>query len=96
MYATSYVYITSNKHRNVIYIGVTSDLIRRVYEHKNKLVSGFTKKYNVDTLVYYEVHESITTAIMREKQLKGWSRQKKNRLIKSLNPGWYDLYDSLL
>ena len=79
-----------------MYTGVTNDLIRRVYEHKNKLVAGFTKKYNVDRLVYYEVYGSIITAIEREKQIKGWSRKKKQDLINVLNPEWTDLYRTLL
>ena len=77
MHTESYIYLLANKHNNVLYTGVTNDLIRRVYEHKNKLVVGFTKKYNVNRLVYYEVCGSIITAIEREKQIKGWSRKKK-------------------
>jgi putative endonuclease len=79
MQTESYVYLLANKHNNVLYAGVTNDLIRRVYEHKNKLVAGFTKKYNVDKLVYYEACGSIIVAIEREKQIKGWSRQKNKR-----------------
>jgi putative endonuclease len=71
-------------------------LIRRVYEHKNKLVAGFTQKYNVDRLVYYEVCSGIVVAIEREKQIKGWSRKKKHELINALNPEWNDLYLALL
>ena len=78
-----------------MYTGVTNDLIRRVYEHKNKRVAGFTQKYNVDRLVYYEVCGSIVVAIEREKQIKGWSRKKKQDLINTLNPEWGDLYLSL-
>lgn len=74
---------------------VTNDLIRRVYEHKNKIVAGFTQKYNVDRLVYFEVCSGIVVAIEREKQIKGWSRKKKQDLIDSLNPEWDDLYRSL-
>lgn len=96
MHTESYVYLLANKHNNVLYTGVTNDLIRRVYEHKNKLVAGFTKKYNVDRLVYYEVCGSIITAIEREKQIKGWSRKKKQDLINVLNPEWNDLYRTLL
>ncbi len=96
MHTESYVYLLANKHNNVLYTGVTNDLIRRVYEHKNKLVAGFTKKYNVDRLVYYEVCGSIITAIEREKQIKGWSRKKKQDLINVLNPEWTDLYQTLL
>lgn len=96
MHTESYVYILTNKHNNVLYTGVTNDLIRRVYEHKSKLVAGFTQKYNVDRLVYYEVCESIVAAIEREKQIKGWKRKKKQDLINALNPEWNDLYRSLL
>lgn len=96
MHTESYVYLLTNKHNNVLYTGVTNDLIRRVYEHKSKLVAGFTQKYNVDRLVYYEVCESIVAAIEREKQIKGWTRKKKQDLINALNPEWNDLYRSLL
>jgi putative endonuclease len=95
MHTESYVYLLANKHNNVLYTGVTNDLIRRVYEHKNKLVAGFTQKYNVDRLVYFEVCSGIIVAIEREKQIKGWSRKKKQDLINSLNPEWDDLYRSL-
>jgi len=90
-----YVYILSNKYNNVLYVGITNDLIRRVYEHKNKLVDGFTEKYNVDKLVYYELFNDPTDAITREKQLKGYSRKKKVELITSFNPEWEDLYETL-
>ena len=95
MHKESYVYLLANKHNNVLYTGVTNDLMRRVYEHKSKLVAGFTQKYNVDRLVYYEVCSDIVTAIEREKQIKGWSRKKKNELVNALNPSWDDLYSSL-
>ena len=95
MYTESYVYLLANKHNNVLYTGVTSDLIRRVYEHKNKLVKGFTQKYNVDRLVYFEACENIVVAIEREKQIKGWSRKKKDDLMNALNPVWDDLYRSI-
>lgn len=95
MHTESYVYLLANKYNNVLYTGVTNDLIRRVYEHKNKLVAGFTQKYNVDRLVYYEVCSGIIVAIEREKQIKGWSRKKKQDLISSLNPEWKDLYRSI-
>ena len=85
----------TNKSNSVIYTGVTSDLIKRVYAHKNHLVDGFTAQYNVDKLVYYEVHEEMKEAITREKQIKGWVRKKKLLLIKSANPEWKDLYDEL-
>jgi putative endonuclease len=80
----------------VLYTGVTNDLIRRVYEHKNKMVDGFTKQYNVDRLVYYEIYSEICDAIAREKQIKGWSRKKKDVLINQMNPQWDDLYDIVL
>ncbi|WP_059175621.1 GIY-YIG nuclease family protein [Thermodesulfovibrio aggregans] len=91
-----YVYIMTNPANTVLYTGVTSDLKKRVYEHKNKLADGFTKKYNVVKLVYYEVYENITDAIMREKQIKGGSRRKKIELINKFNPQWKDLYDDIL
>lgn len=90
-----YVYIITNKNNTVLYAGVTSDLKRRVYEHKGKLVDGFTKKYNLNKLVYYEVLEDIHTAISREKQIKAGSRQKKIDLINGLNKKWTDLYEDL-
>ena len=95
MQTESYVYLLANKHNNVLYTGVTNDLIRRVYEHKNKLVAGFTQKYNVDRLVYFEVCSGIVVAIEREKQIKGKKKKKKQDLINSLNPEWDDLYRSL-
>ncbi|MBA4421392.1 MAG: endonuclease [Anaerolinea sp.] len=85
-----FVYILASKSR-VLYIGVTNDLMRRMYEHKNKLVAGFTARYNVDRLVYCEDTANILDAIAREKQLKGWLRIKKIKLIESINPGWDDL-----
>ena len=90
MHTESYVYLLANKHNNVLYTGVTNDLIRRVYEHKNKMVAGFTQKYNVDRLVYFEVCSGIVVAIEREKQIKGWSRKKKQDLMNALNPEWND------
>jgi len=96
MHRESNVYLLANKHNNVMYTGVTNALIRRVYEHKNKLVAGFTKKYNVDRRVYYEACGNIVVAIEREKQIKGWSRKKKHDLINALNPDWNDLYQSIL
>jgi len=86
----------TNKTNSVLYVGVTSDLVKRVYEHKQKMVEGFTKKYNVIKLVYYEVFDSIESAITREKQIKGWVRKKKEDLIHSVNPSKKDLYDGLL
>ncbi len=90
-----YVYIMANKTDSTLYIGVTNDLVRRVYEHKNKLIEGFTCRYNVTKLVYFEITEDINAAIAREKQLKLWKRDKKNSLIASLNPRWEDLYFSI-
>ncbi len=90
-----YIYLITNNHKNVLYIGVTNDLIRRIYEHKNKLQKGFTEKYKVNRLVYYEIYTEIADAIMREKQIKGWSRKKKNDLVNRLNPNWDDLYESI-
>ena len=92
-----YVYILSNAHKTVIYTGMTNDLVRRVYEHKNHLDKGsFTAQYNVENLVYYEVTSNPEAAIAREKQIKSWSRVKKNKLIESKNPNWVDLYESIL
>ena len=85
-----YVYIMTNKSRT-LYTGVTNNLVRRVYEHKNKLIPGFTSKYNIRFLVYYEATSSIQSAIEREKQIKGWLRAKKVALINSMNPEWKDL-----
>lgn len=84
-----------NKGNTVIYTGVTSDLKKRIYEHKEKIIDGFTKKYNINKLVYYEVFEDIENAILREKQIKSGSREKKLALIKSINPGFLDLYDNI-
>ena len=92
-----YVYILSNSNRKVIYVGVTNDLIRRVYEHKNHLDKGsFTSRYNIENLVYFEVTSDVESAILREKQIKGWNRERKNKLIESKNPDWIDLYSSIL
>ena len=86
----------ANKKNGTLYAGVTNDLIRRVYEHKNKLIKGFTEKYDLSKLVYYEIFENIEDAIKREKQLKGGSRQKKLNLIESFNKDWEDLYENIL
>jgi putative endonuclease len=86
-----YVYILTNKGNTVLYIGVTNNLERRIFEHKNKLVEGFTKKYNLNKLIYYEMTEDINSAIEREKQLKNWHRDWKINLIKRFNPMWKDL-----
>jgi putative endonuclease len=85
----------TNNRNTVLYVGVTNDLIRRIYEHKEKLADGFTKKYNIVKLVYYEVFEDIENAILREKQIKAGSRQKKIQLIDSINREWHDMYDEL-
>ena len=90
-----YVYIMTNKTNAVLYTGVTSNLIKRVYEHRQKLVYGFTRKYGVCRLVYYEVFDDIGTAILREKQLKAGSRAKKVKLVESFNKDWRDLYGEL-
>ncbi len=90
-----YIYIMTNKINTVFYTGVTNNLIKRVFQHKNKLVEGFTKKYNIVKLVYYEVFDNPEAAIEREKQIKGGSRKKKIDLIKSINPEFKDLSDSL-
>lgn len=96
-----YVYIISNNFRNVLYIGVTRNIERRLYEHKNKLIDGFSKKYNLNVLLFYEITEYALDAIAREKQLKKWNRDKKFALIKSVNPklrdlseDWWFLYES--
>jgi len=90
-----YVYIMTNWKNTVLYTGVTNDLNRRVHEHKEKLVDGFTKKYNLTKLVYYEVAENVEAAILREKQIKSGSRQKKVELIVSMNESWADLSGEL-
>ena len=90
-----YVYILTNKTNRVLYTGVTNDLKRRIYEHRNKLADGFTKKYNVYKLVYFDYTTDVRSAISREKQIKGWTRAKKEALIDEFNPEWQDLYDVL-
>lgn len=85
-----YIYIMTNKSKT-LYVGVTSNLIKRVYEHKHKFVPGFTRKYNITKLVYYEEFDNAMNAIRREKQIEGWLRSKKISLIESMNPGWRDL-----
>ena len=91
-----YVYILASKRNGTLYIGVTSNLIKRIYEHKNNLIEGFTKKYNIHNLVYYEITEDVNSAITREKQLKIWKRNWKIELIEKNNPGWKDLYFDLI
>jgi len=90
-----YVYIMANWNNKVLYKGVTNDLVARVFQHKEKSLKGFTKRYNVTKLVYYEMFEDINDAIDREKQIKAGSRQKKVELIHGMNPEWRELYDSL-
>ncbi|MEH2235855.1 GIY-YIG nuclease family protein [Nostoc sp.] len=90
-----YLYIMTNNYNTVLYTGVTNNLQRRVYEHKEKIIEGFTKKYNITKLVYYEVFGDAYTAISREKQIKAGSRQKKIDLVNSINQEWKDLYDAL-
>ncbi|MFC1694322.1 GIY-YIG nuclease family protein [Candidatus Latescibacterota bacterium] len=91
-----YVYILASKRNGTLYIGVTNDLIRRVYEHKNDLIDGFTKKYGVHSLVYYEQYDDVVNAIQREKRLKKWNRQWKIELIEKENPEWKDIYLQLI
>jgi putative endonuclease len=90
------IYIITNHSNTVLYIGVTSNLIQRIYQHKNKLVEGFSSKYNLNKLVYFEQFEDMTNAIIQEKRLKVWKRDWKNRLINETNPKWQDLYFELL
>ncbi|MDO8240427.1 MAG: GIY-YIG nuclease family protein [Candidatus Moranbacteria bacterium] len=90
------VYILTNQTNRVLYVGVTSNLPKRIYEHKNKLADGFTKKYNVDKLVYFEQGEDVSSALHREKQLKKWKRAWKLELIEKSNPEWKDLSDTLV
>jgi putative endonuclease len=90
-----YVYIVASK-KGVLYVGMTNDLVRRVHQHKQRLIAGFTKRYNVDRLVYFEHTHDAAAAIAREKELKSWVREKKIQLVESLNPQWSDLTDSLV
>ncbi|MFA6990033.1 MAG: GIY-YIG nuclease family protein [Candidatus Gastranaerophilaceae bacterium] len=89
-----YVYIITNYEQTTLYIGITSNLIKRIYEHKNKLTDGFSKKYNLQYLVYYEIHNDVNIAISREKLIKKWKRQWKIDLIKKINPQFIDLYNN--
>lgn len=91
-----YVYILFNKRNGTLYTGVTDDLVRRVYEHKNKLLNGFSSKYDVDKLGYFECHQYIEEAITREKQIKTWLRKWKLELIEKDNPNWSDLYNDIV
>jgi len=90
-----YIYILTSKRNSVLYIGVTSNLIKRIYEHKNNIIEGFSKKYRIHKLVYYEIINDIESAIRREKQLKKWNRKWKLELIEKNNPEWKDLYFEL-
>jgi putative endonuclease len=91
-----YVYIMASKRYGTLYIGVTSNFVKRMWEHKNELADGFTKKYRVKMLVWYERHENAESAIIREKQLKEWKRPWKLELIEKSNPNWHDLYENLM
>ncbi len=95
MNKSSYVYILASQRNGTLYIGVTSDLAKRVWEHKNKITEGFANKYDVHRLVWYEVHDDINEAIRRETQIKKWERKWKLRIIEEMNPAWEDLYDRL-
>ena len=90
------VYVLASKRNGTLYVGVTTDLVKRVYEHKNDFVDGFTKTCHVHALVYFEMHDDIVTAITREKQIKKWNRAWKIESIEQQNPEWQDLYDGLL
>ncbi len=90
-----YVYIVTNKHDSVLYIGITSNLEGRIYEHRERLTEGFTKTYQATKLIYYEDYPDPVSAIAREKQLKGWRRAKKVALIQKMNPRWVDLWDQI-
>ena len=90
-----YVYLLASRRHGTLYLGVTNNLVRRVYEHKTKVVPGFTKRYNVDRLVWFEIHDEILSAIAREKELKKWRRDWKIRLIEEQNPDWGDLCEGI-
>lgn len=92
----SFIYIIASKKNGTLYVGITSNLVKRIYEHKHKLVDGFTKKYNIHRLVYYEVFTDINNAIKREKQLKEWKRKWKLELIEDKNSNWRDLYGEII
>jgi putative endonuclease len=91
-----FVYIITNKINTTLYIGITSNLIQRIWQHKNKIVEGFSSKYNLDKLVYYEIYENPEHAIQREKNLKFWKREWKMKLVEGKNLKWKDLYDDLM
>ena len=90
------VYLLASRRNGTLYVGVTSDLVKRVWEHREDLAEGFTKRYGVHMLVWYELHDSMEAAIRREKTIKGWKRRWKLELIEKQNPGWRDLYDEVL
>ena len=90
-----YVYLLTNWNNRIMYVGVTNDLSRRLYEHKNKLIAGFTAKYNLSKLVYFEEAQDVNVAIAREKEIKKWRREKKNQLVNGDNPLWQDLSETL-
>ena len=90
-----YVYLLANDKYGTLYLGVTNDIVRRVYEHKGKAVAGFTKRYSIDRLVWFEIHDDVQNAIAREKELKKWRRTWKIRLIEERNPHWSDLYSAI-
>ena len=90
------VYILGNRPHGTLYVGVTSDLVARIWQHKNALADGFTKRYGIHTLLWFEQHGTMESAILREKQLKAGSRMKKIALIEAANPGWQDLYSGIL
>ena len=96
MLKKGYLYILASRRNGTLYVGVTSDLVRRIGEHKQKLLDGFTKEYAVSNLVYFETFQDIREAIIREKQIKGWKRKWKTELIQSNNPYWRDLYEDIL
>lgn len=91
----AYTYILASKKNGTLYIGSTTDLVRRIWEHKNRIIPGFTKKYYIHQLVYYEIHEGIVAAAYRERRIKKWCRQWKIDLIEKRNPNWLDLFDEI-
>ncbi len=91
-----YIYLLTNNHNTVLYTGVTNNVTKRVFEHRQKLIDGFTKQYNLNKLIYYEQYQDIRDAIKREKQIKGWTRKKKNSLVAEKNGAWKDLFPDLL
>ena len=96
MFRQPCVYIITNKKNGTLYVGVTSDLPKRIWEHKNKVVKGFSERYGLEKLVWYEVHGSMETAIVKEKTIKNWTRNHKIKKIEMMNPGWKDLFEEIL